>query len=175
MRPNKLRARLGGDAPSFDFYYDGAAVSAFAPGTRVYSTTKAPATIDAMLSGLQEETGIRFVSAPLLFSDPYAVLTRNLVSAVVVGPSTVDGAACDHLAFRSPGVNWEIWLEANARSLPRRLAVTFTDRPNFPRTLIDLSDWNLHPWFLWDSGFVFRKPEGVKEIPFVSVLKSAAR
>ncbi len=175
VRPDKLRARLGGDAPSFDFYYDGSTVSAFAPGTNVYSTTKAPATIDAMLSGLQEETGIRFASAPLLFNDPYSILTRDLISAVVVGPSAVDGAACVHLAFRSEGVNWEIWLESNARALPRRLAVTFTDRPNFPRTLVDFSGWNLHPWFLGKGAFVFEKPAGSKEIPFVSVLHSADR
>lgn len=174
-RPGMLRARLGGDAPSFDFYYDGATVSAYAPGTKVYSSAKAPATIDAMLAGLQEETGIRFASAPLLFSDPYAILTRGLISAAVVGPSSVDGTPCDHLAFQSPGVNWEIWTEANARALPLRLAVTFTDRTDSPSTFVDFSDWNLHPWFLGDSAFVFKKPAGAKEIPFASVLKSADR
>ncbi len=173
-RPDKLRARLGGDAPAFDFYYDGTTVSAFAPGTKVYSASAAPATTDAMLAGLEEETGIRFASAPLLFSNPYAVFTRDLETAVVVGPSVVDGAACTHLAFRSPGVNWEIWLESNDRALPRRLAVTFTDRENFPRTMIEFSAWNLHPW-LGDGGFVFRPPAGMSKIPFVSVLKSADR
>jgi hypothetical protein len=173
-RPNMLRAKLGGDAPAFDFFYDGTTVSAYAPGTHVYSRSKAPATIDGMLSGLQAETGIRFASAPLLFANPYEVLTRDLSSAVVVGPSMVDGAACEHLAFRAPGVNWEIWIESNSRALPRRLAVTFTDRINFPRTLIDLSSWNLHPW-LGAGDFAFRPPSGAEEIPFAAVLKSADR
>ncbi|MFZ4681781.1 MAG: DUF2092 domain-containing protein [Terrimicrobiaceae bacterium] len=173
-RPDKVRARMGGDAPSFDMFYDGATLSAFAPGTKVFSTSKAPPTIDAMLQGLREETGIRFASSPLLFSDPYAVLTRGLTSAVVVGPSVVDGTACEHLAFRSPGVNWEIWIEAAPRALPRRLAVTFTDQTNFPRTLVDFSHWNLRPW-LRDGDFVFHQPAGAREIPFASVLKSAGR
>jgi len=174
QRPDKLRARLGGDAPAFDFYYDGATASAFAPGTKVFSIAKAPATIDAMLAGLQDETGIRFASAPLLYSDPYRILTRGLTSAVVVGPSMVDGTACEHLAFRSPGVNWEIWIETAARALPRRLAMTFTDQPNFPRTVVEFSGWNLNPW-LGAGDFVFHKPVGAKEIPFASVLKSAGR
>ena len=173
-RPDKLRARLGGDAPAFDFYYDGATVSAFAPGTKVFSVSKAPATIDAMLSGLQEETGIRFASAPLLYSNPYRILTRGLTSGVVVGPSTVDGTACEHLAFRSPGVDWEIWIETASRALPRRLVVTFTDQPNSPRTVVEFSRWNLHPW-LGQRDFVFHKPDGVQEIPFASVVKSAGR
>jgi hypothetical protein len=173
-RPDMLSARLGGDAPRFDFYYDGTRVSSSAAGTKVYSQTNAPATIDEMLSGLHEETGVRFPSAPLLFSDPYAILTRNITSALLVGPTRVDGKVCDHLAFRSPGVNWEIWIDAGPVALPLRLAVTFTDQPNFPRTMIDFSHWNLHP-HLPKSVFLFNKPAGFTEIPFRTILHSADR
>jgi hypothetical protein len=155
QRPDRLRGKMTGEAPHFQFYYDGATVSAFAPGTGVYSTTKAPGTIDAMLPALQEETGIRFAT-------------------LLVGPSMVHGTLCEHLAFRAPGINWEIWVESNPRALPRRLAVTFTDRPNFPRTLVEFSRWNLQPW-LNAGDFVFRAPREAKEIPFFPVLKSIGR
>lgn len=174
QRPNKIAAQLGGEAPRFNFYYDGKTVSAFAPGTNVFSTTPAPSTIDAMLPDLQAETGIRFATSPLLTSDPYRAITRGLTSAVVVGPANVNGVACQHLAFRAPGMNWEIWVEDNSSALPRRLAVTFTNRPNFPRTIVEFTHWNLHPW-LRGSDFVFKKPAGAKEIPFASVWKSRAR
>lgn len=170
MRPNKLRARLTGEAPHFTLYFDGEAASAFAPAGKVYSVTKAPPTVDTMLPELQRETGIRFITAPLLFSDPYNVLTRNLISGLVVGPAVVNGILCQHLAFRSPGVNWEIWIEAGRRPLPWRLAATFTDRTNFPRTLVEFKSWNLRPW-LKASDFVFRKPAGAREIPFLSVIR----
>jgi hypothetical protein len=173
-RPDKLRARLSGEAPHFDFYFDGTTASAFAPKDKVYSSTKAPPTVDTMLPELQQETGIRFVSAPLLFSDPYEVLTRRLISGVVVGSAAVNGIACYHLAFRSPGVNWEIWVEAGKRALPWRLAVTFTDRANFPRTLVEFTRWNLHPW-LHSRHFVFSKPAGGREIPFVNVIQPRSR
>jgi hypothetical protein len=174
QRPDKLRARLGGEAPAFDFYFNGRTVSAFAPGPKVYSRTAAPATIDAMLPELEAETGIRFVTAPLLFSDPYRVLTRNLTSGIVVGPVWVHGVFCTHLAFCSPGVNWEIWIEAGSKALPKRLAVTFTDRPNAPRTIVEFSKWNLHPW-LRARDFQFHPPAQAKEIPFRSVWKSTGR
>jgi len=170
-RPNKFAARIGGDAPHFDFYYDGSSVTAYAPGTGVYSTKKAPPTLDAMLPGLKAETGMRFPVAPLLYSNPYAVLTRGVFSGVVIGRSTVNGVACEHLAFRSPGVNWEIWIEAGTRAVPRRLATTFTDRPNFPRMIITFSDWSLDPWMMNDGIFTFHKPTSAREIPFASVMK----
>ncbi len=174
QRPNKISACLTGEAPNFCFLYDGKTAAAYAPGTKTYSESPAPSTIDAMLPALENETGIRFVTAPLLLSNPYAVLTKGLESAIVVGPAKVDGVACEHLAFRSPGVNWEIWIESGSTPLPRRMAVTFTDKPNFPRTLVEFSSWNLHPW-LCQSCFVFKKPAGATEIPFRSVFKPKGR
>ncbi len=173
-RPDKLRAQLGGDAPAFDFFYNGLSVSALAPQTKVYSTTSAPSTLDEMLSGLTRETGIRFPSSPLFYSDPYSILTRNLLSGVVIGRTKVIGIECDHLAFRSSGVNWEIWIEVGRKALPRRLAVTFTDKPMYPRTVVEFSRWNLHPWLL-NSSFDFHKPIGFSEIPFAAVLHSSGR
>ena len=173
-RPDRLRAQLSGEAPHFDFYFDGTTASAYAPATNVYSTVQAPPTIDAMLPALEQETDIRIVSAPLLVSDPYAVLTRDLSSGVVVGPTVINGRPCEHLAFRSPGINWEIWVESGQNSLPWRVAVTYTDRPNFPRVLVEFLSWNLHPW-LKDDAFTFRKPAGARAIPFLSVVKSNIR
>jgi len=173
-RPDKLRAKVGGEVPAFDFFYNGRTAIAFAPETRLYSEDKAPPTIDAMLSGLETETGIRLASAPLLFSNPYRVLSKGVTSAIVVGPVTVRGIACVHLAFQSPGVNWELWIATGARALPLRLAATWTDRPRFPRTLVDFSRWNLNPW-LPASGFEFRPPSGSKVIPFEAIRKTSLR
>ncbi len=174
QRPNKLRATLAGEAPAFDFYYDGETAAAYAPGTHTFSSAKAPSTIDAMLPELETETGIRFITAPLLFTDPYSVITRDLTSGVIVGPAEVRGVDCIHLAFRAPGVNWEIWIETGSKALPRRLAVTFTDQPNFPRNLVEFSQWNLNPW-LRAGDFTFTKPDGAHEIPFLAVWKSTGR
>ena len=173
-RPNKLRARVTGEVPNFDFTYDGSTIAAFAPNNNVYSISKAPDTVDAMLPFIEKASGIRFASADLLFSDPYAVLTKGLSSAVVVGSDTVQGVPCEHLAFRAPGTNWEIWIESGARALPRRLVITYTNVTNFPRSLVEFSHWNLHPW-LTDSAFDFKKPAGAKEIAFLPELKAKAR
>jgi hypothetical protein len=173
-RPNRMSLIQGGDAPAFEFFYDGGSVSAVAPKAKVYSTTKAPATIDEMLAGIRQQTGIHLHFSPLLLSDPASHLTRNLQSAVVVGQTRVNGVLCDHLAFRAPGVNWEIWVSTGRTALPYRFAATFTDRANFPRKFIEFSRWNLHPWFFGDS-FTFHPPSGFKEIPFKAVLRDAGR
>jgi len=173
-RPNKLRVKVTGEVPNFDFTYDGSTVAAFAPNNKVFSVSKAPDTVDAMLPVVQKETGIHFASSYVLFSDPYAVLSKDLTSAVVVGADTVQGAPCEHLAFRSPGVNWEVWVESGARAIPRRLVITYTDVTNFPRFLVEFSHWNFHPR-LSDGDFEFKPPAGTKEIEFLADFKAKIR
>ncbi len=165
-RPNKLRAHVTGEVPNFEFYYNGTHIAAFAPKNNVYSITSAPGTIDEMLKFMMDK-GIYFPSADVMFSDPYAMMTKDLTSAFVVGPATVDGLPCEHLAFMGPGVNWEIWINTGKSALPRRLAVTYKEVQNFPRFLVEFSDWNLKPK-LSASRFVFKKPRNAKQIEFSS-------
>ena len=165
QRPNKLRATVTGDVPTFQMVYDGATVSALDPQKNLYAVTAAPATIDETLVFLMEKSGIHFPASEVLYSDPYAVMAKDVNSAFVVGPSEVDGFACDHLAFMAPGVNWEIWIDAGRVAVPRRMAVTYKEVTNFPRFLLEFSDWNMKAR-LSPASFVFKRPANARRIDF---------
>jgi len=165
-RPNKLHANVGGDIPNFHFYYDGSNVTAFDPEKNLYAISSgAPGTIDEMLPFVMEKAGIQFPAADFLYSDPYGMMTKDVISAMDVGPSKVDGFPCEHLAFMGPGVNWEVWIDSGKQALPRRMAVTYKEATNFPRFLVEFSDWNLKPK-LAASTFAFKKPANAKQIEF---------
>ena len=164
-RPNKLRVHVTGEVANFEFYYNGTNIAAFAPKNQVYSVASAPDTIDAMLKLVMDKSGIYFPSADVMYSDPYAVLTKDLTSAFVVGPATVDGVPCEHLAFMGPAVHWEIWVATGQSALPRRLEVTYTEVQNFPRFLVEFSNWNLKPK-LAANRFTFKKPANATQIEF---------
>jgi hypothetical protein len=164
-RPNKLRVHVTGEVPNFDFYYNGTSVAAFAPKTQVYSLANAPDTIDAMLKSVMDKGGIYFPSADVMYSDPYAMLTKDLTNAFVVGSDMVDRVPCQHLAFMGPGVHWEIWIATGKSPLPRRLVVTYTEVQNFPRFLVEFSNWNLKPK-LAANRFTFKKPPNATQVEF---------
>lgn len=164
-RPNKFRAKVGGDIPPFQITYDGAKVYAYDPGKNLYARSVAPATIDEPLKALMETVGIHFPASDFLFSDPYAVMARDLTSAFVVGPSNVDGHPTDHLAFMGPGANWEIWIDQGKEALPRRFAVTYKEATNFPRFRVEFFDWKLNTR-LSASEFAFKAPKDAKQIEF---------
>jgi hypothetical protein len=165
QRPNKLRVNVFGDVPGFQFYFDGTKVSAFDPQKNVHSVSEPIATIDEMLEFVTTKAHINFPSADFMYSDPYAVMTKNLTHAIVVGPSMVNGVPCEHFAYMEPSLNWEIWIENGKRALPLRLAMTYKQVPNFPRFMMEYKDWNLNPKLKADI-FVFKAPANSKQIGF---------
>jgi hypothetical protein len=166
-RPNKLRAQIGGDIPPFRITYDGTKVWAFDPDKNLYARSEAPATIDETLKILMETAGVQFPASDFMFSDPYAVMTKGVISAFVVGVSEVDGHPTDHLAFMGPGANWEIWIDRGKEALPRRFAVTYKEATNFPRFRVEFFDWKLNPK-LPAGEFEFKPPKAAKQIEFAT-------
>lgn len=164
-RPNKLRGKVSGDIPAFQIFYDGGKVTAYDPRKNVYAITDAPSGIEATLAQLSNRVGIEFPAAELLSGDPYAAMTKDLISAMVVGPGMVDGVPVEHLAFMGPGVNWEIWIDSGSRPLPLRLALTYKEAVNFPRFVVEFSNWNLKPKFQ-PGQFALKKPADAKRIEF---------
>jgi hypothetical protein len=169
QRPNKLRVNVSGDVPGFHFYFDGARVSAFDPQKNLHSVYEPLATIDEMLDFVTTRAHINFPSADFMYSNPYARMTKNLTHAIVVGPSMVNGVPCEHFAFMEPGLNWEIWIENGKRALPLRMAMTYKQVSNFPRYMIEYTDWNLNPKLKKDI-FVFKAPANSRKIEFDMVV-----
>jgi len=165
QRPNKLRINALGDLPNFQIYFDGAKVSAFDKQKNLHAVSEPITTIDEMLAFVISKVHLNFPSADLMYSNPYAVMTKNLTQAVVIGPSMVNGVPCEHFAYMEPGINWEIWIENGKNALPLRLAMTYKQAPNFPRFLVEFSDWNLKPK-LSPETFVFKAPADSKKIEF---------
>jgi hypothetical protein len=71
-RPNKLSAEIRGDAPPFDFYFNGEKMTAYEPTHKLYATTDAPKTIDELVPFAAKTAGILLPFEDVLYSDPYA-------------------------------------------------------------------------------------------------------
>ena len=58
QRPNKLSAEIRGDAPPFDFYFDGVKMTAYEPTRKLYATTDAPKTLDELVPFAAKTAGL---------------------------------------------------------------------------------------------------------------------
>ncbi|MDG4555136.1 MAG: DUF2092 domain-containing protein [Candidatus Competibacter sp.] len=163
-RPNKLSAEIRGDAPPFDFYFNGEKMTAYEPTHKLYATMDAPKTLDELPAFAAKTAGILLPFEDILHSDPYAILTKDITSAFYAGYSVIRGARCEHVALAAPGIAGEIWIDAKT-DLPCLIAGALLDVQGAPRFTVEFHDWKLTPK-LPDKLFTFAKPEGAQAMDF---------
>ncbi|MCU0976975.1 MAG: DUF2092 domain-containing protein [Steroidobacteraceae bacterium] len=166
QRPDKLRSERVGDVLSQLFYYDGRTVTIYNPQDGYYATVPAPATIDAMLDFAREKLDVVAPAGDLLTLDAYERLMDGVTEGFVVGKSAIGGVRCDHLAFRSGDIDWQIWIEDGERPLPRKFVITSLDVERAPQFEVVMSNWSLKPRI--PAGFFdFKPPPGARAIEFL--------
>jgi hypothetical protein len=166
QRPNKLRAERTGDLVQQLFVYDGKTLTLFNPKDKAYAQVPAPDTLEAMLDFARTKLDIVAPAGDLLDKNAYDILMDGVTDGFVVGKAVIEGMRCDHLAFRAPHVDWQIWVQEGAQPLPRRLVITTRDLPNAPQFAVTMTKWNLKPSFDAQT-FKFRPAAGATKVDFL--------
>lgn len=168
QRPNKLRAERRGGRIDQVFYYDGQSFTRYHPGEKVYATIAAPGTLEEMFDFARTKLDLVAPASDLIYKNSYEILTEGVTSGFIVGKAMVEGVRCDHLAFRAPHVDLQIWIQEGSRPLPRKMVITTKDVDHAPQFTVVMKQWNLTPKFTGNV-FRFKPPKGVQRVEFVSV------
>ena len=165
--PNRMRMEVAGDIKNRTFVYDGSQLTTFAPDLNVYASTEAPKTLGDLVRVLLD-AGVEMPLIDMLYAGNAGNLTEDVRVGVVVGDSEVDGVPTDHLAFRQPEIDWQLWVEKGATALPRKLVITTRYEVGDPQYQAVLR-WNLKPNISAGS-FKFVPPSGATKVPYNSKL-----
>lgn len=141
---DRLYARTEGDERTRQFFYDGKKLTQYSPYLKFYTTIDAPATVAETLHQVEQFYDVEVPLEDLFLFGRDQAQIDALHSAAYVGPSTIDGKLCDHLAFRQDSMDWQLWITRAEKPLPCRLVITTTTDPSFPEYSATYS-WNLHP------------------------------
>ncbi len=166
QRPNKLRAERTGDLVEQVFVYDGKSLTLSNPQEKVYAQVPTPGTLEEMLDFARTRLDIVAPAGDLAYKNAYDILMDGVTEGIVVGEAVIEGVRCDHLAFRAPELDWQIWIQQGAQPLPRKLVITTLDLPNAPQFSITVTKWDLVPTFNAET-FEFKPAAGMKQIDFV--------
>jgi hypothetical protein len=166
QRPNKLRAERSGDLVHQLFVYDGKTLTLYKPKDKAFAQVAAPDTLEDMLEFARTQLDIVAPASDLLNKSAYGILMDGVTDGFVVGKAVIEGVRCDHLAFRAPHVDWQIWVQEGTQPLPRRLVITTRGLPNAPQFAVTMTKWNLKPSFDAQT-FKFTPPAGATKVDFL--------
>ncbi len=165
-RPDKLRALMRTSTAERQLFFDGRAVTLWAPLHKYYSTVEYSGNLGSLIDRLEANYGVQVPLSDLFrWGTPQAPLDR-IESAMNAGQESIGGELCDHYAFRQGKIDWQIWIAAGRRPLPRKIVITSRADEARPQS-VTLLDWNLAPDFT-PSAFRFTPPTGATKVEWVA-------
>jgi hypothetical protein len=161
-RPDKIRATRTGGFANIELVFDGKTLTVVGKNANAYAQVDAPGTIDHLVDELRDKYHRPVPAADLLMSDPYDQLMPLVVDAKDLGSGVIRGLECDHLAFRTKDVDWQIWIAQGDRPYPCRYVITSTKVKGLPQYTIDVRSWKTGADV--PSAFSAEIPAGAKKL-----------
>jgi hypothetical protein len=163
-RPNRLLVLRNGDDGPGKLAYDGKTLVIYIADGNKFATIPVPDTIEGMMKEAMGRLGVDFPLADFLTDAPSRSFLSGVTAGVVVNTMAIDGIPCLHMFFsQPPGIELELWVEKNDKSLPRRLIVTYRSLPGEPNFVATMAKWDfsIHPS---DADFAFQPPPGAVQV-----------
>jgi hypothetical protein len=161
-RPNKLHVTRTGGFSNVEMSFDGTTATLLGKNANVYAQVNAPGTIDQLVDMLRDTYHRPVTAADLLMSNPYQQLIPLVVDAKDLGSGVIGGVECDHLAFRTDEVDWQIWIAHGPSRYPCRYVITSSKVAGGPQYTIDVRAWKTGADVASDS-FAVTIPAGAKQ------------
>ena len=162
VRPSMLRVRMHSARSEREVFYDGKAFTLYTPVQKYYSTVEP---LGGLIDRLETRYGVQIPMQDLFLWGTPAAPFDKIESAMNAGQDFVGDDLCDHYAFRQGKIDWQIWIEAGAKPLPRKVVITNRNDEARPQS-VQMFDWNLKPGFK-DAVFRFTPPKGATKVEFV--------
>jgi len=140
-RPDKLHLTRTGGFANVEMVFDGKTLTLLGKNSNLYTQIEAPGTIDQLEDVLRNKYHRPVPGADLLISDPYKELMSEVNDAKDLGAGVIHGVECDHLAFRTKEVDWQIWIAQGARPYPCRYVITSKKINGWPQYTLDTWGW----------------------------------
>ncbi len=165
-RPDRLYVRRTGMIRNQDIFYDGNTLTLYSRNKHMYASAKVPPTLDQMFDYAIDELHLVAPGSDLLYSDVYQGLMSDVISGMYIGTNKVNGILCHHLAFRGKEVDWQLWVEAGNRPIPRKYVITSKWTAGSPEYSLTILSWDSEK-AIPEGRFHFEPKEGDVKVVFL--------
>jgi hypothetical protein len=140
-RPDRVRVTRHGGFADIEAVFDGKTLTLLGKNANLYGQVDVPGSVDHLIDELRDKYNRPVPGADLLQSNLYDELMSSVTDAKDLGSGIIGGVECDHLAFRTKEVDWQIWVAQGARPYPCRYVITSKLVANGPQYSIQIRDW----------------------------------
>lgn len=141
QKPDKFTIEYVTDIGGYKIWYNAGQATILSLPTNDFTLTTLPGNIDAALRKLLEQYNFSPALSEFLFINTFKEMTQNVTAGAYFGTSNVFGTKCNHLAFTEADIDWQVWIDAGRRPVPRKLVITYKNRPGSPQFIAILKDW----------------------------------
>ncbi len=161
-RPDKIHITRTGGFADLDVTFDGTTLSILGKNLDAYAQVEAKGTLDELVERLAD-AGVNAPGGDLLTSNIFEGLIDGVTDAKHISSAFVDGVECEYLSFRTPETDWQIWIEAGDRPIPRRYVITSKHIVMAPEYSLQISNFKSGSEVAAAS-FKFDKPATAKKV-----------
>jgi len=172
VRPDKVRSDIiSRDGSKKLFVFDGKDIYYSDIDDNVYASVPRPGDINQAIDYFTEDLQMPLPLGQLISTDVSEWVKKEIYAGGFVDQATINGVLCDHLAFRTENIDFQVWIAAEGDPLQMRLVIDYKNAPGEPQFRAMLKDWNFKPE-VSDSLFVFKPAENMQKIAFAPVLRT---
>jgi hypothetical protein len=140
-RPDKIHATRNAGFANVEMLFDGTTLTVVSKDANRYTQIEVPGTIDHLVDELRDTYKKPLPGADLLLSNIYGTLMPDVVDTKDLGVGVIGGVTCDHLAFRTNEVDWQIWIAQGDQPYPCRYVITSKGVAGSPQYSVQIRDW----------------------------------
>jgi len=162
-RPDKMHGTRTGGFADIEYVFDGKTLTFLGKHVNAYTQVEAPGTIDHLIDVLRDKYHRPVPGADLLVSNIFDQLMPEVVNTKDLGAGVIGGVECDHLAFRTNDVDWQIWIAQGSQPYPARYVITSPKVAGAPQYTIDVKSWKTGTAVAADA-FNLQLPQEAKKV-----------
>jgi hypothetical protein len=161
-RPDKIRATRHGGFADVELVFDGKTVSLLGKNANVYGQVNAPGSIDDLVDTLRDKYHRPLPGADLIMSNVNDQLMPQVTEVKDLGSGVINGVECNHLAFRTADVDWQIWIAQGDSPYPCLYVITSHKVAGDPQYSLEVRNWKTGSDVAADD-FSFKPPADAKQ------------
>ncbi|MHA7941995.1 DUF2092 domain-containing protein [Formosa sp. 3Alg 14/1] len=160
--PDKMVVKQHSKDKHSAYYYNGEVITYYSFKENNYITVDAPNNIIDMIDFMHDNFSMDFPAADFFYPTFTDDIIENFNSITYVGLDLLGGEECNLVKIENENVSVQIWISAEAHTLPKQFEITYKKKDNlkFKGTF---SDWQLNPELHSDI-FQFTPPASARLI-----------